>query len=427
MKARLRGAAMSIAAVESHRLLVDSRKPGHGMNGALFGREDVFENDMNIFFERHWILVGVTADVPEPGDVFTVDIGRSSVILVRDDDEQIQAFRNVCRHRGARLKPAGKSTVGLLVCPYHQWTYSLEGSLRHAAHMGREFDASCRNLVPVHTRVVGTHLFVCLSDQPPQDIALLENTMVPRFAPYGLAHTKIAHESDIIENGNWKLVIENNRECYHCSATHPELTASFLPEDFGFCAEGLSEESLQALVEYEQRNAAAKKSWEDDGFACDAVEHLNVDAETQFRTQRLVIAGNGESQTVDTRVACTRLLGELARRDLGDVHLWTHNSWTHVMSDHAVVSYIIPLAPDKTLVRTRWLVNADAVEGVDYQVQKLVEVWNATNLQDANLVAITHSGTQDPGYSPGPFSTFTESYVDQFSRWYAARLAAHGV
>ena len=418
---------MTTIAVKSQPDSATARIPGHGMPGALFGRQDIFEKDIDIFFTRHWILVGVTADVPEPGDVSTIDIGKSSIILVRDDDEQVQAFRNVCRHRGARLKTAGKSTVGMLVCPYHQWTYDLDGSLKHAAHMGKDFDPKCKSLIPVHTRIVGTHVFVCLGEQPPEDIAHLEATLMPRLAPYDLTYTRIAHEADIIENGNWKLVIENNRECYHCSATHPELTASFLPEDFGFCAEGLSQESLQALSEYEERNAAARRSWEDDGFVCDAVEYLDVDAVTQFRTQRLVIAGHGESQTLDTRVACTRLFGDLTRRDLGDVHLWTHNSWTHVMSDHAVISYIIPLAPDKTLVRTKWLVNADAVEGVDYDIDKLTEVWKATNQQDAALVAITHSGTQDPGYIPGPFSAFTESYVDQFSRWYAARLAAQEV
>ena len=418
---------MTTIAVKSQPDSATARIPGHGMPGALFGRQDIFEKDIDIFFTRHWILVGVTADVPEPGDVSTIDMGKSSIILVRDDDEQVQAFRNVCRHRGARLKTAGKSTVGMLVCPYHQWTYDLDGSLKHAAHMGKDFDPKCKSLIPVHTRIVGTHVFVCLAEQPPEDIAHLEATLMPRLAPYDLTHTRIAHEADIIENGNWKLVIENNRECYHCSATHPELTASFLPEDFGFCAEGLSQESLQALSEYEERNAAARRSWEDDGFVCDAVEYLDVDAVTQFRTQRLVIAGHGESQTLDTRVACTRLFGDLTRRDLGDVHLWTHNSWTPVMSDHAVISYIIPLAPDKTLVRTKWLVNADAVEGVDYDIDKLTEVWKATNQQDAALVAITHSGTQDPGYIPGPFSAFTESYVDQFSRWYAARLAAQEV
>ncbi|TCW82862.1 (Fe-S)-binding protein [Burkholderia sp. SRS-46] len=412
---------------KTHGELVRSRQPGHGMPGALFGRQDVFETDVDVFFHKHWILVGVTADVPEPGDVSTVDIGNASILIVRDDDENIRACRNVCRHRGARLKAAGKSTVGMLVCPYHQWTYDLDGSLRHATHMGKDFDTTCRSLIPVHTRIVGTHIFACLADDPPADIAKLDGTMAPRFAPYDLRNTRIAFESEIVEHGNWKLVIENNRECYHCAGTHPELTASFLPEDFGFCPDNLSEESLRALDDYHVRNAASRQSWERDGFVCAPVEWLDADAVTQFKTQQLVIAGNGESQTLSTKVASARLLGQLQRRDLGDTHLWTHNSWTHVMSDHAVISYIIPLAPDQTLVRTKWLVHADAVEGVDYTISDLTEVWMATNAQDKHLVEITHAGTQDPAYAPGMFSPFTEAYVDQFSRWYAARLGAHGV
>ena len=154
---------MTTIAVKSQPDSATARIPGHGMPGALFGRQDIFEKDIDIFFTRHWILVGVTADVPEPGDVSTIDIGKSSIILVRDDDEQVQAFRNVCRHRGARLKTAGKSTVGMLVCPYHQWTYDLDGSLKHAAHMGKDFDPKCKSLIPVHTRIVGTHVFVCLA------------------------------------------------------------------------------------------------------------------------------------------------------------------------------------------------------------------------------------------------------------------------
>ncbi|NMG46120.1 Rieske 2Fe-2S domain-containing protein [Aromatoleum toluvorans] len=412
---------------KTHSELIRGRQPGRSMAGELFGRQDVFETDVDVFFNKHWILVGVTADVPEPGDVSTVDLGKASILVVRDDDDNIRAFRNVCRHRGARLKEAGKSTVGMLVCPYHQWTYDFDGSLRHTTHMGPDFNHSCKSLRPVQLRVIGALIFVCLSDEAPQDIAVLEETMSPRFAPYHLQNTKIAHESEIIENGNWKLVIENNRECYHCGGTHPELTASFLPEDFGFCPDGLSEESQRALDDYYSRTAAAVASWEQDGLICDAFEHLSPDVMTNFRTQRLVIAGHGESQTMDTKVACTRLLGDSRRRDLGDTHLWTHNSWTHVMSDHAVVSYIIPLAPDKTLVRTKWLVHADAVEGVDYKLSDLTEVWLATNAQDANLVSISHRGTQDPGYTPGPYSPFTESYIDGFAQWYSARLAAHGI
>jgi glycine betaine catabolism A len=220
--------------------------------------------------------------------------------------------------------------------------------------------------------------------------------------------------------------MENNRECYHCAATHPELVNSFLAEDFGFCPDGLSESALLEFEEYKRRNAANQAAWESDGYLCASFESLDETVQTNFRTQRLVIAGAGESQTIDTQVACRKLLGGLERRDLGDVHMWGHHSWTHVMSDHAVVAYAIPLAPDKTLVRTVWLVHEDAVEGVDYDLRELTEVWVATTTQDAELVGNTHSGTQDPAYVPGPFSQYTEAYLDQFSRWYDARLKANG-
>lgn len=107
--------------------------------------------------------------------------------------------------------------------------------------------------------------------------------------------------------------------------------------------------------------------------------------------------------------------------------MWGHNSWTHVMSDHSIVAFILPIAPDKTLVRTKWLVHEDAVEGVDYDLRTLTEVWLATNQQDADLVANTHSGTQDPAYIPGPYSKYTEAPLDQFCRWYDARLKAQGI
>lgn len=221
--------------------------------------------------------------------------------------------------------------------------------------------------------------------------------------------------------------MENNRECYHCAATHPELIVSYQSEDLGVSYEEMSEEARASYDAYQIRKAGIEANWESEGHLYATVEHLEENAATQFRTQRMIIAGSGESQTLDTKVACTRLLGNLTRRDLGDTHLWGNNGWTHVMSDHAMISWIIPLAPDRTLVRTKWLVHQDAVEGVDYDLQRLTEVWVATTRQDANLVAITHSGTQDPAYFPGPYSDFTEPYVDQFVRWYDARLAAHGV
>jgi len=144
--------------------LLDQRMPGHALPAGLYTREDVFKADLDVFFRRHWIYVGLECDVPEPGDAHVIDLGSSSIILLRDDDSQIRVLHNVCRHRGARLLDSGTSIVSKLVCPYHQWTYELDGELAYAPHMGTSFDKTCKSLKPVHFRSIGGLLYVCLSE-----------------------------------------------------------------------------------------------------------------------------------------------------------------------------------------------------------------------------------------------------------------------
>jgi Rieske 2Fe-2S family protein len=249
--------------------------------------------------------------------------------------------------------------------------------------------------------------------------------MRERLAPYDIANSKVAFQSEIIEKGNWKLTIENNRECYHCSSNHPELCVSFIDLDFGFDPASLSPEDREEAEKHQALYEARTKAWEAEGHPSAPVEQL-VDCATNFRTQRLIIAGAGESQTPDATAASSKLLGSMTRKDLGDVHLWGHNCWHHFMGDHAVSTLIIPLSADETLVRTKWLVHKDAVEGRDYDLDKLTNVWLATNEQDAQLVARSYSGVLDPAYEPGPYSPFTEGQLDNFVSWYIDRMRANG-
>ncbi|NKK02553.1 Rieske 2Fe-2S domain-containing protein [Rhizobium leguminosarum bv. viciae] len=405
--------------------LLDARADGHSLPAGLYVREDVFEADLEVFFHKHWICVGLDCDVPEPGDATVVDIGKTSLILLRDDDGEIRVLHNVCRHRGSRLLDPGKTIVSKLVCPYHAWTYELTGELSYAPHMGKDFDKECRSLKSVTFKSIDGLIYVCLSDNPPEDIALLEQAMTERLAPYDIRNAKIAFQTDVIEDGNWKLTMENNRECYHCSANHPELCVSFVDLDFGFDPETLSPEDREQAEEHFRLYEDGTKAWEADGFPSAAVEQL-ADCATNFRTQRLIIAGAGESQTHDATAASSKLLGQMTRKDLGDTHLWGHNSWNHFMGDHAVVATVIPLSAGKTLVRTKWLVHKDAVEGVDYDLDKLTDVWVATTDQDADLVARSHAGATDPAYQPGPYSRFSETNLDKFASWYIDRMRAHG-
>ncbi|WOI56636.1 aromatic ring-hydroxylating dioxygenase subunit alpha [Palleronia sp. LCG004] len=405
--------------------LLSEYRPGYTLPAALYTGQEAFDADCDTIFARHWIAVGVSCDVPEPGDVISVDIGPSSIVILRDDDDAIRAFHNVCSHRGARLVPAGRSVVGKLVCPYHQWTYDLDGALALAPHMGVDFERDLHHLRPVALRDVGGILYACLSENPPEDIAELEKVMEPRLATYDLRNSKIAFEQDVIEEGNWKLVMENNRECYHCASNHPELSLSFHAADFGYDPEGMTDTEKAEANALLDAYARYGEHWKAEGLDYEAVEHT-LDWPTNFRTQRLIIAGLGESQTPDTRAAVSLPLGQADKPWMGDVHLWGINSWNHVMSDHAVVFAAYPLGPDRTLVRTKWLVHRDAVEGEDYDLENLISVWSATNAEDAALVKIAHEGASSVGYRPGPYSRFTERQLSDFTQWYVDRMAAHG-
>ncbi len=405
------------------RLLAD-RRPGHSLDAAFYTDAAVFQADMDLIFGRHWIFVGQEPDVPEPGDLMAIRIGRAPILILRDRSGEVRAFHNVCRHRGAQLVADGAGRVGNLVCRYHSWTYGLDGALLFADHMGDGFDPSCRGLRPVALRAVAGLLFVCLAADPPDDIEAMAAEMEPYLLPHGLRHAKVARQVDLVERGNWKLTMENNRECYHCAANHPELTVPLFAYGFGFAPSSLNQAERDQAARYDTLVQEMHGRWEASGLPSRRIERL-TGRPTGYRTERLPLDQTGESQTSDTRSACRVLLGGLKDTRLGGLTFWTQpNSWHHVMADHAVTFCVLPLEPGRTLLRTTWLVHRDAVEGVDYDPDNLVAVWQATNRQDAHLVEITQQGVVSPAYEPGPYSPYTEGLVDDFCRWYGERMSA---
>lgn len=404
--------------------LVLRRRARHSLERAFYTTEAVFRADLSLIFGRHWIFVGQEPDVPEPGDYMALRVGEAPVVILRDNDGVVRAFHNVCRHRGAQLVADGSGQVGNLVCRYHTWTYGLDGALLFADHMGSDFDPSCRGLRPVALRSVAGLLFACLADDPPGDIDEMAAAMEPYLLPHQIRNTRVARRIDLVEHGNWKLTMENNRECYHCAANHPELTVPLFAYGFGFAPESLDADALSHVQRYDTMVEELHGRWEAAGLPSRRIERLS-DRATGFRTERLPLDRDGESHTINTRVACRRLLGGLTESRLGGLSFWTQpNSWHHFMSDHAVTFCVLPLAPDRTLLRTTWLVHKDAVEGVDYDPANLTAVWEATNRQDANLVEIAHAGVRSPAYEPGPYSPHTEGLVEEFCAWYVQRLRA---
>jgi Rieske 2Fe-2S family protein len=402
--------------------LLRRRRPGRSLEAPFYLDGGLFNLDLDLIFGRHWIHVGVEADVPAPGDYVTIEFGRYSLLIVRGADMQIRGFHNVCRHRGARILHEPKGKVHRIVCGYHSWTYDLTGPLLFAEHISPEMDRSCIALKPVHLRTLAGLMFVCVAEQPPDDFDDMQRTVEPYLAPHDLRNCKVVHQIDMVEDGNWKVVMENNRECYHCSG-HPELLRTF----FQFFAHSESDVRPRQK-EYYQRycriSGEMHEIWESLGLPWKLVDQLDHRA-TPFRLERMPLDNEGQSYTLDTLIASQRLLGDFTTARLGALSLHTQpNSWNHFLSDHAVISFILPLAPEKTMLRTKWLVHKEAVEGRDYDVENLTRVWRKTNEQDATYVNWTQAGIRTAGYDPGLF-TPNENQLEKFLCWYVEWLGVH--
>ncbi|MBP6562162.1 MAG: aromatic ring-hydroxylating dioxygenase subunit alpha [Neisseriaceae bacterium] len=399
--------------------LLAARKEGHSLAPSFYNHEAVFAADLAHIFGKHWVFVGVEPQLPEPGDYFTVDFGPRSVVVIRDDDEGLKAFFNVCRHRGSRLCQQQQGSVGNLICPYHQWTYNLSGELIAAEHMGADFQRDQHGLKPVHVRSLAGLIFICMAEEAPDDFEEVMAHSVPYVLPHDLKNAKVAAQIDIVEAGNWKLTMENNRECYHCVGNHPELTVSLYEYGFGYQPNPLNKEGIEQFYHI---MAESQQKWAEMGLPSAEMEELSSRV-SGFRLVRLPLDGSGQSETLDTKVASKKLLGGLSEPALGGLSFWTQpNSWHHFMSDHVVSFMVLPISAEQTLVRTIWCVHQDAVEGVDYDVDHLTAVWRATNDQDRRLVENSQLGINQPEYQPGPYSPYTEALVEKFCVWYVARM-----
>ena len=393
-----------------HQLLA-RRIPHWSLDQPFYVDSEFFDLEMELFFNRHWLFAAMACEIPEPGDWVRVDIGRESVIIVRRKDGAVRAHHNTCRHRGSRICLEERGHAHRLVCPYHQWSYDLDGQLIGTRLMGDDFDASGFHLEPVAVGVVGGYVFINLSGER-RDFDQFRATVEPYIRPHQLENAKVAHVQTLVEKANWKLVIENNRECFHCFGAHPELM--HIITEFDDPADPRMRPEYRALIE---RKTA---EWEQLGLP-----YAHTHDSDRYRAVRLPFTGGRMSMTMDGRPACGKLMGELTDGDLGSVRLLNlPNSWNHVQADHAVTFRVLPLGPEETLVTTKWLVHRDAQEGVDYDVDHLTAVWAVTNDQDKTLAENNHLGIRGSAYRPGPYSELIEGGTRDFIRWYAEEMLA---
>jgi len=386
--------------------------PGYSLPQDYYVSADVFAMDLDLVFARSWLFIGAATELAEPGDTLVWSLGRDSVLLIRDETGRISAHHNVCRHRGCRLQADGQHSVRAVVCPYHQWTYGLDGSLRGAPHMGADLARDELSLRPVHLRELSGLLFVCFAEAPPpfdEAAAAVE----PQLRPHRLERTKVAARCHYTVAANWKMLVENNRECYHCRVNHPE----FCQSNYDVGGSGDSRRSTG----YDATLAAQQERWLAQGLA---PREVSFEGDGWFRVARLPLKDGYVTESLSGNLVAP-VLGDLASTDVGSLRLITlPNSWSHANADYAMTTRLTPIRADCTDVDVTFFVRDDAVEGADYHLDELTAVWIATSEQDWELCEQNYAGVRSRGYLPGPLSPVTEGSVDTFHRWYERSLGA---
>ncbi len=399
---------------------LDQDRPGHTLPRELYVSAAAFQFDAHVMLKSVWLYACTVAHVKQPGDYFVFELASNSIIVVRGRDGQVRAFWNSCRHRGSRICEQQRGRAPRLTCPYHQWTYGLDGTLLAARSMAEDFDKADHGLVPVALENIGGLIFICMADDPPP-IDRVKADIADQIAIYDLDKCKVAVQDELIEHANWKLVMENNRECYHCEVGHPELVGVLGTYGFG---KGLRDDGDGDMIDdrgYDALVAGKRDEWKALRIDRDLIEFPGG---WWHRIARLPLANGAVTQSIDGKLACKKLIGPFAEPESSSLSVWTQpNSWHHFCCDHVVTFSLTPLSADRTLLRTSWLVHEDAVEGVDYDAINIAALWRATNKQDGHFSQTNHLGIATDGYRQGPYAV-EEKLVEAFKDFYVDRARA---
>ncbi len=341
-----------------------------------FVSPEVFAEENKSIFSRHWILAAHESELAKPGDFIVTEIAAESVIVVRDHEGQVRAFYNVCRHRGSRLCEDRGGHFRAIQCPYHAWTYSLDGRLTGAPQMDNAFNRADYALAPVAADTWEGFVFINLDAQP---VALAKwfDSLGQRFSPWKMAKLRSAKRVDYEVAANWKLIFQNYSECYHCAGVHPELT-KLSPSD---SAENdlVDGPFLGGFMSIERGRSLTKS-----GHAC----ALPINHENAQRVFYYSIFPN--------------------------VLLSLH-------PDYVMVHRLTPETAARTLITCDWLFHPDAFTRENFDPDDAIEFWDLVNRQDWHVCELSQQGISSRAYRPGPYSP-RESIPAAWDRFYLRQL-----
>ena len=384
--------------------LIDKHKSGYALEQEFYLSSEVFENDVENIVLKSWILVGHQSQLSEVGEFFVSRIAGESIIVVRSDEQTINALINVCRHRGSRVCLESEGRASRFVCPYHAWTYDLEGNLQGAPRVMDTLDASQFPLKRAKLENFQGMLFINFDLDA--DFAPIANELGDALAPYGLSNAKIAHQQSYAIEANWKLGVENFCECYHCLPAHREYSV----------AHGLARpEKVDAALLEEVMGRADSCGLSSKVFDVSFDVKEAVGSDRYFGRYPLLkghVTGSRDGKPV------APLLGSIKDYDGGasDFQVGAF-SYGLAYCDHVVLYRFIPMSKDRTECEVIWLGRSDAEEGKDYKLDDLIWLWNVTTVADKRIIQDNSRGVESRYYEPGPFTPM-EHYTQRFTEWY---------
>ena len=383
--------AMDTDAIPDSEARMETTLPGRA-----YRSEEFFELERERIFFRDWVCVGREETIADAGSYLLVDLLGESLLVVRTREGDIGGFHNVCRHRGSRLviddpatcdaagfPCAGGRFKGSIVCPYHSWTYGLAGELRNAPFLN-ESDGLRKEQLPlfsVDVETWGGFVFVNLSrdgsgESPERTLSSQLGEIPERLAHYPLSELRTGRRISYEVESNWKCIVENFNECYHCGPVHPELCE---------------------IVPAFREAGGGELDWEN------GVPHREGATTFTFSgtTERAPFPSLDEEERV-------RHKGELVYPNL----------MVSVSPDHVAAFTLWPTEAGHTRIDCDFLFHPDEMAKASFDPSDAVEFWDLVNRQDWEVCELSQLGIGSAGYTPGRY-TQVESTVHDFDKMVA--------
>jgi len=396
--------------------LISNQKENFPLDQQFYTDPSIYDIDLETFFYNQWIFIGHESRIPKKGDYFLFNIGNESIIVIRGENK-VNCFYNVCRHRGSHICVNKEGRMNKLVCPYHSWVYDLDGELIKARMMPENFNKKNWQLHKCHSIIFEGLIFINLSDNPDDFSEFIKPTK--NFIKiHGLKNAKIAYRKTYPTNGNWKLTLDNFHECYHCQTAHPEY-CEVHTKDY-IQAYGAGNNTGPESLEFSKKLIEWNKKTEKIGYLTGEYSENNFSnfyrsaERTPFSAERL-------SETKNGKPAST-LMGDFKEFDGGYTTIGTSPFNSLLMSnDFATAFTFIPRGPMKTDVEIMWLVDKDAKDGIDYNLENIIWMWDKTTISDKKIIEDNQKGVNSKKYIPGPLSQM-EKGLEKFKEWYLNTL-----